>query len=320
MSRVKNPLRGQQIYQRAFTPTQQFLSLNQFLLDADTKFGYNSNFKEYFSYTTCSTCNSKLQCLKNSDKKAQNKKIQKLKRSRSNKKKVQNDEVIVLDSLPNGNNKKRARDHSAFRKKNGGDNNNEVIELEDDDDNSNDDKDKIDNYKDDDGDDNRDEDEGDDRNFDDDDGDENYEEEEEEDYNKMEDYDNTSYDEDDIIDEIKIQLVVKDKDTKTPTAKILAIQPVSYKNVMEKINLTTKKILGKKFKSNDNYIISYKVMNARGPSNTLEDKLDFQEFVSEYRKIISSGKKMLVMVTVKDNVIEKKSEKHKMVSFLYILL
>src|SRR5436853_506691 len=250
LSRVKNPLRGQQIYQCAFTPNQQFPSLNQFLLDADTKFAYNSNFKEHFSYTTCSSCNSKLQRLKDSDRKSQHKKIQKLKKSKSSNRKVQNDEVIVLDSLPNGNNKKRARDHSTIRKRNKG---------------NHDDK--------------------------------------------------TSNDE---IDEMKIQLVVKDKDIKTPTAKIIAIQPVSYKNVIEKINLTTSKILGKKFKSNDDYIISYKVMNARGPSNTLEDKLDFQEFISEYRKVISSGKKMLVMVTVKDNIIKKKNRKYKMVRFLYI--
>ena len=324
LSRVKNPLRGQQIYQRAFTPNQQFPSLNQFLLDADTKFGYNSNFKEYFSYTTCSTCNSKLQRLKDSDRKFQHKEIQKLKRSRSSNRKAQNDEIIVLDSLPNRNNKKGARDHNTIRKRNKENNDNEIIELEDDDDNSkynsdDDDKDKIDNYKGDDGDDNRDKDDDDDRNFDDDGSDGNYVEE---DYNRMEDYDITSDDEDDgIIDEMKIQLVVKDKDIKTPTAKILAIQPVSYKNVIEKINLTTKKILGKKSKSNDDYIISYKVMNARGPSNTLKDKLDFQEFISEYQKIISSGKKMLVMVTVKDNVIEKKNRKYKMVKFfIYIII
>src|SRR5437762_6909873 len=55
LSRVKNPLRGQQIYQRAFTLGHNFPILNRFLLDIDTKFGYNSNFKENFSYTTCST-------------------------------------------------------------------------------------------------------------------------------------------------------------------------------------------------------------------------------------------------------------------------
>jgi len=95
---------------------------------------------------------------------------------------------------------------------------------------------------------------------------------------------------------------------KTPTAKILTIQSASYKNVMEKINLATRKILGK---SMDNYTISYKAVNAREPSNTLEDKLDFQEFISEYQKITLSGKKMLVTATVKSNVIEKKIGKTK---------
>jgi hypothetical protein len=60
-SRVKNPPARQQIYQRAFTPSQLFPKLNQFLFSANTKFGYNSNFEECFSYTTCSACNSKLQ-------------------------------------------------------------------------------------------------------------------------------------------------------------------------------------------------------------------------------------------------------------------
>ena len=323
LSRVKNPLHGQQIYQRAFTPGHNFPILNRFLLDVDTKFGYNSNFKENFSYTTCSTCNSKLQRLKENDKKSKHKEIQKLKSSKSSNRKVQDNEVIVLDNLPNESNKKRARDHSTNRERNRKDNGNKVIEVEVKDGNNNgkdddDDKDENDDYKDNDGDDNKDEDEGDDRNFDDDD-DENYEEDE--DYNRMEDYDNSEYcNEDDIIDKMKIQLVVKDKDIKTPTAKILVIQPVSYKNVIEEINLATKKILGKKFRSKD-YIISYKVMNARGPSNTLEDKLDFQEFISEYQKVISSGKKMLVMVTVKDNVNERKNRKYKMVKFfIYIII
>jgi len=303
LSIVKNSLSRQQIYQRTFTSGHNFLILNLFLLDINTKFGYNSNFKENFSYTICNTCNSKLQCLKENDKKFKHKKIQKLKSSKSSNRKVQDNEVIVLDNLPNESNKKRARDHSTNRERNRKDNGNKVIEVEVKDGNNNgkdddDDKDENDDYKDNDGDDNKDEDEGDDRNFDDDD-DENYEEDE--DYNRMEDYDNR-------------------EDIKTPTAKILVIQHVSYKNVIEEINLATKKILGKKFRSKD-YIISYKVMNAREPSNTLEDKLDFQEFISEYQKVISSGKKMLVMVTVKDNVNERKNRKYKMVKFfIYIII
>src|SRR2546430_12497305 len=73
------------------------------------KFGYNSNFKENFSYTTCSTCNSKLQRLKENDKKSKHKEIQKLKSSKSSNRKVQDNEIIVLDNLPNESNKKRDR-------------------------------------------------------------------------------------------------------------------------------------------------------------------------------------------------------------------
>ena len=69
-TRVKNPPTGQQIYQRAFTPSQLFLKLHQFLLNTNTKFGYNSNFEKGFSYTACSICNSKLQRLKYNDGKS----------------------------------------------------------------------------------------------------------------------------------------------------------------------------------------------------------------------------------------------------------
>jgi hypothetical protein len=133
------------------------------------------------------------------------------------------------------------------------------------------------------------------------------------------DDDNRDHDENDDIDEVKIQLVVMNNNVKTPTAKILTIQPASYKNVMEKINLATRKILGREIKSMDNYTISYKAVNARGLFNTLEDKLDFQEFISEYQKITSSGKRMLVTATVKSNVTEKKNRKNKKVKFLIYL-
>jgi hypothetical protein len=265
-SRVKNPPAGQQIYQRAFTPSQLFPKLNQFLFSANTKFGYNSNFEECFSYTTCSACNSKLQRLKDSDKKSQPKKTQKLSRNKKT------DEVIVK------NNKKR------------------------------DDKNNYDGYVSNEEDDNDDDDGNDDGNNDGNNDGGN------DDSNDDGDRDR---DEDDDIDEVKIQLVVMNNNIKTPTAKILTIQPASYKNVMEKINLATRKILGK---SMDNYTISYKAVNARGPSNTLEDKLDFQEFISEYQKITSSGKRMLVTATVKSNVTEKKNRKNKKVKFFDIFV
>src|SRR6266536_604916 len=63
-TRVKKPQHGQQTYQRAFTPNQPLPKLNQFLFNINIKFGYNSNFNEYFSYSSCSACNSKLQRLK----------------------------------------------------------------------------------------------------------------------------------------------------------------------------------------------------------------------------------------------------------------
>ena len=64
----------------------------------------------------------------------------------------------------------------------------------------------------------------------------------------------------------------------------------------------------KKIKSED-YTISYKVVNIHGPSNTLEDWSDFQEFIGEYQKVFLSGKKMLVVIVVKDK--EKSAKRHK---------
>ena len=51
-----------------FTPNPLFPKANKFLLDANIKFNYNSNFEETFSYTFCSACNSKIQRLRNNDK------------------------------------------------------------------------------------------------------------------------------------------------------------------------------------------------------------------------------------------------------------
>ena len=47
-------------------------------------------------------------------------------------------------------------------------------------------------------------------------------------------------------------------------------------------------------------------MNSHEPLNELENELDFQEFIDEYKKVIFADKKMLVMVIVKDNPIKKK--------------
>ena len=131
--------------------------------------------------------------------------------------------------------------------------------------------------------------------------------EEEED---LEDSDN------DDLEEIKIQLVVKSKNITVPTAKTVTITPANYENVMEKIISEVQKILKKKIKSVD-YTISYKAVNARGPSNTLEDRSDFQEFVSEYQKVFLSGKKMSVIVVVRDK--KKTVKKHRKVKIFFYL-
>src|SRR5688572_9834114 len=70
-SRVKNPKRGQQIYQCSYTPDPSFPNSNEYLLNANTKFNYNSNFEKSFFYTFCGACNSQIQWLRIVDKKAQ---------------------------------------------------------------------------------------------------------------------------------------------------------------------------------------------------------------------------------------------------------
>src|SRR5256884_8592715 len=90
-SRIKNPKRGQQIYQRYYTPDSAFPKSNEYLFDANNKFNYNSNFKEPFSYTFCGTCNSQIQRLRSADKK-----LQKGKQTQIEK---HNNEVDVSDDL-----------------------------------------------------------------------------------------------------------------------------------------------------------------------------------------------------------------------------
>src|SRR6266498_3031536 len=80
--------------------------------------------------------------------------------------------------------------------------------------------------------------------------------------------------EEDDIEEVKVQIIVKNKNIKTPTAKFLTIQPVTYRNFVEKIDLVVQKTLEKKNASKD-YVILYKVINSREPLNELEDELDF---------------------------------------------
>jgi len=132
---------------------------------------------------------------------------------------------------------------------------------------------------------------------------------EEKDSNEEEDTsDDDSIDDDvekDNIKEVKVQIIIKNRNIKTPTAKSLIIQPVTYKNFVEKIDQIIQKTLGKKIALKD-YIILYKTMNSRESLNELEDELDFQKFIDEYKKIIFADKKMLIIVIVKDNLIKKK--------------
>jgi len=242
--RTKTPKRGQQIYQRAFTPDQFFPKANKLLFDANIKFGYNSNFENPFSYTFCSACNSKIQRLRHEDK--------------------------ITQQAKKNDNEMNTSDISSNEK--------EVDNIDTDD--------NIDKEKN---------------------NEEYYVIEEEED---LEDSDN------DDLEEIKIQLVVKSKKITVPTAKTVTITPVNYENVMEKIISEVQKILKKKIKSVD-YTISYKAVNARGPSNTLEDRSDFQEFVSEYQKVFLSGKKMSVIVVVRDK--KKTVKKHRKVKIFFYL-
>ena len=244
--RTKKPKRGQQIYQRVFTPNLLFPKANKFLLDANIKFNYNSNFEETFSYTFCSACNSKIQRLRNNDK------IDKITQQVQ-----ENDNEVNASDI--SLNEKEADNHDADQENSDKE---EYVDIEEEKEDSSDDND---------------------------------------------------------LEEIKIQIIVKSKNIKEPTAKILTITPVNYENIMGKINSEVQKVLKKKTKSED-YTISYKAVNARGPSNILEDWSDFQEFIGEYQKVFLSGKKMLVVVVVKDK--EKLAKKHKKVKnilFIYIL-
>ena len=112
------------------------------------------------------------------------------------------------------------------------------------------------------------------------------------------------------LEEIKVQIIVKSKDIKSPTAKVLTIDPVSYNEIMETVNSVVKKTLKKSVKPED-YVISYKALNARGPSSELEDESEYQEFISEYKKVFLAGKKMVLIVNVKESVTKKKNSTNK---------
>jgi hypothetical protein len=242
-SRVKNPKRGQQIYQRSYTPDPSFPKSNEYLLNANTKFNYNSNFEKSFSYTFCGACNSQIQRLRSIDKKAQQAQQAQIE-DNDNEMDVSDNEKEVDDG-----------DQAFLLAK-------PMSDTDEED-------------------------------------------------------DCRTEEEDSDLEEIKVQIIVKSKDIKVPTAKTLTIEPVNYKKIMEKINLTVKKALRRNIKPKD-YIISYKVINARGPSSELEDELDFQEFISEYKKAVLAGKKMSMIVDIRNNITKKKTNKHKKVKFFFI--
>jgi predicted DNA binding protein len=110
------------------------------------------------------------------------------------------------------------------------------------------------------------------------------------------------------IDEIKLQVIIEKKDKKTFTSKTIIIKPVEYVNVIEKINDTVQKVLKNKNIKPSNYSLSYKAINVCGLSNALEDKLDFNEFIDDYKKIIAANKKMAVIVVVGDDSVNEKTK------------
>ncbi len=64
--------------------------------------------------------------------------------------------------------------------------------------------------------------------------------------------------------------------------------------------------------------MSYKAVNACGPSSELEDKLDFNEFIEDYKKVIATKKKMSVIVVIEDSIDEKLIENRlKVKDYLY---
>ena len=113
------------------------------------------------------------------------------------------------------------------------------------------------------------------------------------------------------IDEIKLQIIIEKRGKRTSTSKTITIKPVGYIDVIEGINNAVQKALKNKDIKPADYSISYKATNARGPSSALEDKLDFNEFIDDYKKVIAANKKMSIIVVIGDDPInEKTKSKH----------
>ncbi|GES96919.1 hypothetical protein GLOIN_2v1781259 [Rhizophagus clarus] len=102
------------------------------------------------------------------------------------------------------------------------------------------------------------------------------------------------------IDEVKLQIVIEKEGKKTSTSKAITIKPVEYINVVERINNAVRKMLNNKKLKPGDYKMSYKAINVHGPFSTLEDKLDFNEFVEDYKRVTSANKKMSIIIVIDD--------------------
>ncbi|GBB99952.1 hypothetical protein RclHR1_36930001, partial [Rhizophagus clarus] len=117
------------------------------------------------------------------------------------------------------------------------------------------------------------------------------------------------------IDKVKLQIVIEKEGKKTSTSKAITIKPVEYINVVERINDAVRKMLNNKKLKPGDYKMSYKAINARGPSSTLEGKLDFNEFVEDYKRVTSANKKMSIIIdsnessALEEDVSNKKKKK-----------
>lgn len=251
--RVIKPGRGEQIYSRVFNPNSEELkAANQLLFFADEKYQYNSNFNKAFSVTLCSTCHSRFQRKKTSDKS-----IKKKDKFTAKKK----DSSIVKKEF---NNNKSTNKVSTISVTKMSDN---CIDIESEQDAS-----------------------------------EISEAEEAEEYG---------------IDEVKLQILIEREGKKTSTSKAIIIKPVEYINVVERINDAVRKMINNKKLKPGDYKMSYKAINARGPSSTLEDKLDFNEFVEDYKRVTSANKKMSIMIVIDD---PKRSKVKIIYSILFIFI
>ncbi|PKY50703.1 hypothetical protein RhiirA4_467303 [Rhizophagus irregularis] len=120
-------------------------------------------------------------------------------------------------------------------------------------------------------------------------------------YSEVEDY---------SINKIKLQIIIEKKGKKTSTSKTITTNPVEYINVIEGINNAVQKALKNRIiKPSDYDSLSYKTVNACGPSSALEDKFDFNKFIDDYKKImIAADKKMSVIVVIGDDSVNKETK------------